>query len=310
MKVLVGIDGSSNSLAAAEFIGRLLAPERDQLILFFATPTLSLDDELDPAIENRARSVVSRAVLEAAVARLPLAWRQQAEQREAAAAPGQALLTAIEEHGADLVVVGFRGTSSFWEEFILGSVSRTVVQSATVPVLVVKSRQPDAKPDQSQVGSVTNGFRVLATYDGLSAAQPMAEALRRFSWPDAAQGWVMTVVEARFPFDLPEWVKNLPRDPDVAAMAAAWDEEHHQKLRKAQSELQQFRDKLPPIFAKPDVIVVEGRPAEQIAAEIRARGIDLVVVGSRGRGRIERLLVGSTAEQVLALAPCSVLIAR
>jgi nucleotide-binding universal stress UspA family protein len=55
---------------------------------------------------------------------------------------------------------------------------------------------------------------------------------------------------------------------------------------------------------------VEGRPPEQIVAQLRAKGIDLVVVGSRGSGRIERLLVGSTTEQVLASAPCSVLIVR
>jgi nucleotide-binding universal stress UspA family protein len=43
---------------------------------------------------------------------------------------------------------------------------------------------------------------------------------------------------------------------------------------------------------------------------LRAKSIDLVVMGSRGRGRVEQLLVGSTTEQVLASAPCSVLVVR
>ena len=75
MKVLVGVDGSSNSFAAVEFAGRLLSPDRDQLMLLFATPALSTEEELDPAVEQRARLVLSRAVLEAALERLPAAWR-------------------------------------------------------------------------------------------------------------------------------------------------------------------------------------------------------------------------------------------
>jgi nucleotide-binding universal stress UspA family protein len=113
-----------------------------------------------------------------------------------------------------------------------------------------------------------------------------------------------------FHTDLPDWVKTERRDPDVAAMAAAWEQEHQLNLKTAQTELSRFRDTLPACFAKQEPIVVEGRPAEQIVARLRSAGIDLAVVGSRGHGRIERLLVGSTAEQVLASSPCSVLIVR
>ena len=83
MKVLIGVDGSSNSFAAVEFVGRLLSAERDELVLLFATPAMSFDDDrLDPAIEQRARSALSRTVLEAALERLPAAWQQRAQQRQ------------------------------------------------------------------------------------------------------------------------------------------------------------------------------------------------------------------------------------
>jgi nucleotide-binding universal stress UspA family protein len=310
MKVLVGVDGSSNSFAAVALVSQLLTPDRDQLTLLFATPTLSLEDELDPEIERRGRSVLSRTVLEAAIERLPEAWRKRVEQQEATGSPSHALLDAIQKHEADLVAVGFRGTSGVWEEFILGSVSRAVVQSAAVPVLVVKQQQPEPQATQDSAGTPAPHLRVLAAYDGMPVAKAMSALLWKFTWPEAAEGWVLTVVRPMFPFDLPDWVKNQPRDPDVAAMAAAWEQEHQQNVQSERHELQQFRDELPPIFAKHDVIIVEGRPAEQIVTQLRAQGIDLVVVGSRGRGRIQRLLIGSTTEQVLASAPCSVLIAR
>lgn len=310
MKVLVGVDGSSNSFAAVEFIGRLIAPERDQLVLLFAVPSLSVEEEMDPDIEQRARSVLSRTVLEAALERLPGAWRTRVEQKEASGPPSAALLDAIKELGAELVVVGFRGTSSLWERFILGSVSRTMVHTAPVPVLVVKPRLDDGPPAKGQTAAAVKHLRALAAYDGPHIAEPMAALLRKFTWQKEAEGWVMTVVRPMFPFDLPDWIKNQPRDPDVAAMAAAWEQEHQQNVHSARQELEQFRAKLPPCFSKGEVVVVEGRPPEQIVAQLRAKGADLAVLGSRGRGRVERLLVGSTTEQVLASAPCSVLIVR
>jgi nucleotide-binding universal stress UspA family protein len=310
MKVLVGVDGSSNSFAAVEFAGRLLSPERDHLVLLFATPSLALEEEFDSAIESRARSVLSRTVLEAAQERLPEAWRGGAQTREAAGSASGALLDAIKEQRAELVVVGFRGTTSLWEQFLLGSVSRAVVHSATVPVLVVKTPRPETTQSLAASNEVSPQLRVLAAYDCSLAAESTAPLLWKFTWPAEAEGWVMTVVRPMFPYDLPEWVKIQPRDPDVAAMAAAWEQEHQQNLAAAQGDLERFRAKLPPCFAKHDAIVVEGRPAEQIVAQLRAKGIDLAVVGSRGSGRVERLLLGSTTEQVLASAPCSVLIVR
>jgi nucleotide-binding universal stress UspA family protein len=287
----------------------LLSPDRDQLVLLFATPALSVEEELDPEVEQRARSVLSRAVLEAALERLPDVWRQKVEQREAAGSPGAALLEAIGEHGAELVVVGFRGTSSLWERFMLGSVSRTIVHSSPVPVLVVKTRLDDEASAESD-GTASSRFRALAAYDGSPIAELLANLLWQFTWPENTECHVMTVVRPMFPFDVPDWVKIERRDPDVAAMALAWQQEHQQNLLTAQSGLEEFRSKLPPCFAKQSVIVAEGRPAEQIVNQLRARAIDLAVVGSRGGGRVERLLVGSTTEQVLASAPCSVLVVR
>ena len=48
-------------------------------------------------------------------------------------------------------------------------------------------------------------------------------------------------------------------------------------------------------------------PALTIAGYAKAKGIDLVVVGTRGRGMVGQLLMGSVAEKVLRIAPCPVL---
>ena len=68
--------------------------------------------------------------------------------------------------------------------------------------------------------------------------------------------------------------------------------------------------KQPAPFNKAEALVAEGHAAEQILRTIAEREIDLVVLGSHGKGMIERLLIGSTSSKVLAGAPCSVLMAR
>jgi nucleotide-binding universal stress UspA family protein len=52
-----------------------------------------------------------------------------------------------------------------------------------------------------------------------------------------------------------------------------------------------------------------GDPAEQIVAEATAGNYDLVVVGSRGRGPVGRIFLGSVSTKVVAGAPCPVLVA-
>lgn len=51
-----------------------------------------------------------------------------------------------------------------------------------------------------------------------------------------------------------------------------------------------------------------GDPAEAIIAVIAEEGIDAVVVGRRGRGRLSGLLLGSISQKLVSLAPCTVVV--
>jgi len=61
---------------------------------------------------------------------------------------------------------------------------------------------------------------------------------------------------------------------------------------------------------KVERVVLDGHPGPAIVDEAREMNADLVVVGSRGHGTIESMLLGSVSRHVASHASCSVLVAR
>lgn len=57
-------------------------------------------------------------------------------------------------------------------------------------------------------------------------------------------------------------------------------------------------------------VVLKGIPYEEITKFAAENKIDLIVLGTHGRRGIDRMLFGSTAEQVVRNAPCPVLSVR
>lgn len=57
-------------------------------------------------------------------------------------------------------------------------------------------------------------------------------------------------------------------------------------------------------------LVWEGDPGEAILNAAAAEGADLIVVGSRGRGPVGRLLLGSVSDHIVRHADCPVVVVR
>jgi nucleotide-binding universal stress UspA family protein len=56
--------------------------------------------------------------------------------------------------------------------------------------------------------------------------------------------------------------------------------------------------------------ILEGKPAVEIVRFATEKGIDLIVIGTHAKRGLERLLLGSVAEQVIRSAPCKVLVVK
>jgi nucleotide-binding universal stress UspA family protein len=59
-----------------------------------------------------------------------------------------------------------------------------------------------------------------------------------------------------------------------------------------------------------ECVVLYGVPFQEIVDTAKARQVDLIIMGTHGRTGLLHVLLGSVAEKVVRLAPCSVLVVR
>ncbi len=136
MKILIGIDDSEFSQAAAEAVARRPWAQGTQVKLVSAIeqPANYPVDARDPNPYELARLALDRAVA---------ALRASDNQFEVSTdiiegSPKHVLLDEAEAWGADLIVVGSHGRRGL-ERFLLGSVSQAVALHAKCSVEIVRA---------------------------------------------------------------------------------------------------------------------------------------------------------------------------
>ncbi|TCC16090.1 universal stress protein [Kribbella sindirgiensis] len=185
--------------------------------------------------------------------------------------PANALL--IEAENAEMVVVGTRSRNKM-SAAVLGSVATAVSAKASCPVVVVR-------------GERRTGPVVVGT-DG----SPDSEEAITFAFEEAARtGERLDVVYC--------W---QPQAEDAASIDST-----EELLRNWLAEsLAPYRDKFPTVPVRASV--AEGRAGTRLIK--RSAKASLVVVGSRGRGGVTGLLLGSVSQSLLHHADSPVAIVR
>jgi nucleotide-binding universal stress UspA family protein len=292
MKVLIGVDGSPLSLDAVRMVARLIDPNRDEVAIYFS-PT-----ELERRLPGQSATVVrgaAAALFAESRVLLPTEFAKPPEMITSSASAAVGILESASGWQADLVAVGARGHGSI-ERFLLGSVSRAVLHGAHLPVLIVRGSPPEDR-----------GPQVLACHHPASAGVVSA-TLNSLHWPAETRGGVIGVSESMLAGPLPGWLEKRARDPDTAAIAEAWRQEHDSEVEALTGQLQQFQAGLPSGFQGQPPIVVEGNPGERILEQAKTDRADLIVIGRTPTDAFTRWLLGSTSEAVLAHAAASVLV--
>ncbi len=278
--IVAGVDQSPQAVAAAAFAWRIAqAAKTDCYLVHGARPIFRSAaaaeylGDLNALIEQQLEA--ARLGLQATVERaLPPEALARLEVRSGR---GAAVVTdAAREHHAGLIMLGGKHHTALGR-WMGGSTAHHVVRTTNVPLLVTGE-----KP-----GAIS---RILVAADLSYAVRPTFEVAVRVA---QLFGATLRVVHAVEPL------------PVFAEMPMVLDEEAFSR-----DSTEQFERCLEPLLAdvKAESLVRRGYAADVIVSEVAEWGADLVVVGSHGKGWMDRLLLGSTTERLLDQLPASLLV--
>jgi len=135
--------------------------------------------------------------------------------------------------------------------------------------------------------------RILLGYDESAPAKRALEHALELARRFGAELLVVTVV-------------RIPESGLLAEVEGVIDtaEEHYKEAFAAMAKRAEREG------VKLTAEIVAGHPAEQLVHLAELRHADLVVIGSRGRSKVSRWMLGSVSERVLRYAHCPVTIIR
>ena len=146
-------------------------------------------------------------------------------------------------------------------------------------------------------------MKILLAVDGSASSDAaIAEIIRR-PWPEQTEVKVITAFETPIMVGIEPWAA-APMYLDelqkaVSSAASAVVENGVTKLKTALANKMRIAGE-----------VIQGSPKQVIVEEAERWGADLIIMGSRGLGAWNRLLLGSVSNAVVHHAKCSVEIVR
>ena len=195
--------------------------------------------------------------------------------------PAEVIERVVREQASTLLVVGVARVERLGR-FVLGQTVERLVRAVDVPLLIVTDR-PRAR--YQRVG-------VAADFSTVSR-QSLELALHLF--PEQA----ITVFHAYQP---------------LAMYGASDTSSHHAQFREmADSDFSAWlaaANVTPEMRRRVRPKLELGDPVKALRAAVEEGAFDLVVIGTKGRGRLFEFFIGSTAKRLLAELPCDALFIR
>lgn len=189
-------------------------------------------------------------------------------------------------HGADLLIMGAKGSRN--EPGRVGVIAAKCVRKAPVDVLLVRE-------------DACGPFKHLVTcVDFSENANKAVQHALVLAQQDGASLDCLHVYQSALAMSLDYGglVAPMPIGIDNQALEI-WQKEMAKFIEPLQAEY-------PSVNVRP-VTLERVNIREAILEHVKETGADMVVLGTRGKTGLRELLIGTTAEKIVANAPCSIL---
>lgn len=197
------------------------------------------------------------------------------------------------EVDADLVVVATEGRTGF-ERLTLGSTAQKVVRHAPCPVLVVPKRSRTLRVEQAQHFRLE---KIVVPVDFSQCAEAGALYASHFASRLGANLLLVHVVNP---------VEYMTAEGAIYGMA--WQGLVEQTRGAAEEHIETLANQLPLIGIEAETRVVVGDPHNVLEQVTREPSVDLVITSTHGRTGLAHVFLGSTAEYLVRVADCPVLV--
>ncbi|HLU55966.1 MAG TPA: universal stress protein [Pseudonocardia sp.] len=280
--IVVGVDGSESALGAVRWAAREARRRRVPLRAVTAFEWTHDHALGQPGLGTRYREIMLDAARDRLTSAVEVAEREQPGlEVQSQLVAGYPIPVLIEEaRRALMVVIGDRGLGGV-TGLLLGSVAVALGARAECPTVVVRGDEPEPTAP------------VVVGVDG----SPTSEAALAFAFEAASLRQAALVAVHTW------W--DLFVDPALAPILD-WDAIEEDERQLLAERLAGWGEKYPDV---PVQRVVTREHASRALVE-RSRKAQLVVVGSRGRGGVAGLLLGSVSHAVLHRAHCPVAVVR
>lgn len=195
-----------------------------------------------------------------------------------------------------LGIVVVVATAGLWAMFAYIAVREMKVELPDEAFAPALERQRAAEP---------GSMKVLVPVDGSEASVAAVQDVAHCPLPPGSTIELLYAIHSRLPVipDFPPWAVTIAsaHGESIRAQVA-----HAPEVLAAAATHLQAHQREATVLTK----IVEGVPKDEILREATVWGADRIVLGSHGRGRAQRAVLGSTASAVAAEARCTVQIAR
>lgn len=146
-------------------------------------------------------------------------------------------------------------------------------------------------------------MRILLAVDGSTYSDVAIDEIASRPWPPTSEVKIITAAETPVMVGMEPWAAS-PAYFDQLEKSVR--ENANAVIDRALSRLSTVADKTLKISSE----IIQGPPRQVILEEAEKWGADLIVMGSRGLGAWNRLLLGSVSSAVIHHAHCSVEVVR